>query len=775
MNFNETDKKVNISVPELVFVTCRRKERFQAFDNALNDDPSFAMSVAQREAVEAGKNYYSNVNLSCSLKIGEYLLELNGKTSVLVSDGKYTIDIVKSVRYPVRFVNEKFVYSWCAEGKILGFILAKKHNLQDVTVRVSVFHTETLERKVYDFNFTSVELEAFSKNTLSEFFNFGKPYLEHITERNKKSETAAFPFSSAREGQKDISKEVYSAIKNRHNAIVNAPTGLGKTVSTLYPALKAQGKGLYNKVFYLTAKNTGNNSVVDSVELFRKAGFDVIISVISAKSKICERRPCSPQTCNFPQGHHERMISAVLDIINHTNVYDSKTVQQYAKKYNVCPFMLELELIWFADVVVCDYNYVFDPKVYVKIQSSFSGNDVILVDEAHNLIDRLRNIFSSEIDLNSLSKLLKAEITSPQLKESINSFLDFIKLDKEDNDMACEPMSSQSLDGFEREINSLYLQLQNYFEENNDVTSSVKSLYGSVKVFVELITSRSDRFISFYNDYGNPEIFMVNTSDYIFESSKRLGSIVMFSATLFPEEYYKYMLGARKKDIYVSFPSPFDSNNFLVLAYNLSTKYSDRQETVEDVVRAIWSAGRVKQGNYISFFPSYQYMMLAVDTFARLFPNEKIIFQKNSMTELEREEFISSFKEGPGSTLYAFAVLGGTFSEGIDLTGDKLSGATVVGLGSLPPSRKGVLISSYFNDMFFDGEKFAYHYPGLNKVFQAGGRVIRSEKDKGFLLIIDDRFLTEENIELLPDSWTNIKRVKNNNQIASFIDEFWSK
>ena len=776
MIVNEADKKVNISVSELVFAACRRRERFQAFDNALNDDPSFAKSVALREEIESGNSYYPEVNLSCSIKAGKYQLNINSKTAVALNGDKYTIDIVKSVRYPIKFINEKFVYSWCCEGKILGYILANKHKLTDVNVRVSVFHTETLEKKVFSFNCDTLELESFFKNTLSVFLRLGATYLEHITVRNQKSVSASFPFSSARDGQKDISKEVYSAIKNKHNAIVNAPTGLGKTVSTLYPALKAQGKGLCNKIFYLTAKNSGNDSVVNSVELFKNAGFDVTVSVISAKSKICEKRPCSFQTCKFPQGHHDRMISAIIDAVHNSNVFDAKSVRHYAEKYNVCPFMLELELIWFADVVVCDYNYVFDPNVYVKIQSSFSGNDVILVDEAHNLIDRLRNIFSSEVDLNSLTKLLELETASLPLKEAIDSFIKFVESDKEDNDMACEPMSSQSLDGIEREINPLYCQLQNCFEEKSDVTTvAVRSLYDSVKSFVELITSRSDKYLSFYNDYGNPEIFMVNTSDYIFETSKKLGSIIMFSATLFPEEYYKYMLGARKKDVYVSFPSPFDSNNFLVLAYNLSTKYSDRQETVEDVARAIWSAGRVKCGNYISFFPSYQYMSLALDAFTRLFPDERVIFQKSSMTEVERDAFIASFKENPNSALYAFAVLGGAFSEGIDLTGDKLSGAAVVGLGSLPPSRKGVLISGYFNDMFFDGEKFAYHYPGLNKVFQAGGRVIRSEKDKGFLLIIDDRFLTDENIELLPDSWTNIKRVKNNNQIASFIEEFWSK
>ncbi len=773
MFINTADKKVNITVTDMVFVACRRRERFKRFDNALKDDPAFAISVVEREEKKAGNTYYPNTTLSCFFKLAETDIALSGKASVLVKDGEYTVDVVKSVRYPVRLATEAFVHDWLCEAKCLAFILASKHALDAVTVRVSVFHTETLERKNHIYKCTFSDLEAFFKNTLAVFSDFFKICLSHIKTRNEKSESAGFPFQSLRDGQKEISKEIFSSVKNKHNVIINAPTGLGKTVAALYPSLKAQGRGLCDKVFYLTAKNSGSKSVADAIKLFEKAGYDTVVSFISAKARVCTKRLCSPQTCSFPKGHHERVMSAVLEISRNYKIYTGELITEYAAKYNVCPFMLEMELVWFADLVVCDYNYVFDPEVAVKISSCLSGNDVILVDEAHNLIDRIRGIFSAEIDIGALKKLSENQTLSAKLKNAVSVFLDFVKNDTEDSDFACEPLSSQSLDGFEREINALFSEFQEQFEENNELTSDIKSLSDSLKAFVDLLTLRSDKYLAFYNDSGNPEIFMVNTSDVLFERSKELGNLVLFSATLFPEEYYKYMLGARDNDAYVSFPSPFDSNNLLVLGYPLSTKYSDREETVEDVARAIWSAGRVKQGNYISFFPSYKYMAMALNAFARLFPDERIIYQKSSMTDEEKADFISSFDSNPNSTLYAFAVLGGVFSEGIDLVGDRLSGAVVVGLGSLPPSRKGVLVSNYFSDLFFDGEKFAYHYPGLNKVFQAGGRVIRSETDKGFLLIIDDRFLTEENIELLPESWSNVKKVKDNNSITEKICDFW--
>ena len=772
MFIDTVDKKVNIKVSDLVSVACRMRERFRKFDSALKDDPAFAESMVERELKKNGDDYFRDVNLSCSLKLGDVSVELSGKTSVIHNKDGYTVNVVRSMRYPVRLANESFVADWLNEAKILAFILARKHSQESVSVLISVFHTETLEKKECSYTFKLSELESFFKSAVTEFSRYLNTVYPHVVSRNQKSESARFPFPTQRDGQSNISKEVYSSIKNKNNIIVNAPTGLGKTVATLYPALRAQGRGLCEKVFYLTAKSSGSNSVIDAVKAFEEAGFDITVSVISAKYKICEKRPCSPQNCRYPDGHHGRTVAAVFDITSKYKVFDEAIVKEYSRKYDICPFMLEMELTWFADLVVCDYNYVFDPKVSAKISACLSGNDAVLVDEAHNLIDRLRNVYSATVDLAKVKELYD-KTTAPKLSSAIKSFLDFIKRDGEDAGYACEQLSSQSLDGLEREINALFTELQEEFEDKKDCVQEVSAISDSIKSFIDLLTLRSDDYLTFYNDKGDPEIFMVNTGRTIFEKSKQLGNLVLFSATLFPEEYYRYMLGAKDGDSYISYPSPFDNRNFLVLGYPLSTRYSEREQTVEDVVRAIWSAGRINSGNYIAFFPSYQYMLLALNAFIRMFPDEKVIYQKPSMTDSDKQQFIASFENAPQSSMYAFAVLGGTFSEGIDLVGDKLSGAVVVGLGSLPPSRRSALISEYFTDMFFDGDKFAYHYPGLNKVFQAGGRVIRSESDKGFLLIIDDRFLTEENLELLPENWSNVKKAKDNNAVTANICDFW--
>lgn len=774
MHIDYFEKKLNISVSDLVYVACRRRECFKNFDYALKDDPSFVLSVRKREETQNGNSFFSEVNLTCSFNLCGFKTVVSGNTSIIDKNGFFEINLVKSIRYPLHMVNEDFAYDWICESKCLAFILSNKRNLDNVGINLSIYNTETLEKKELLFNFSAPELKTFFKNTLNDFSSFLKLNIEHVTKRNSDN-NLKFPFANVRDGQKEIFKEIISGIKNKNNVIVNAPTGLGKTVATIYPALKAQIKGLCDKVFYLTAKDSGKQAVVDTVNGFINDGYDFKLLVISAKSKICNKKPCSPANCFMPSGHHQRIVSAVTDIAVNHKIITSDVILAFSEKYKVCPFLLELELIPFADVVLCDYNYIFDSTISSKIASCFSRNDVFLVDEAHNLVDRLRNVYSSVIELSKLKELKKHFEGNSEVLTAIKSFLSFINANV-DNDAISEQFSSQMLDELERLLNDALGVLQRNIEgarTNKQLHDDDFNVLDSIRRFVDLLTLRSDDYAVFINDEMNLEIFLVNTANTILNLSKQLGTFVFFSGSLLPDDYYKFMLGNTRRDVYVSFDSPYDINNFLVLSYPLTTKYSERENGIEDVVRGIFTAGKSKKGNYIAFFPSYDYMNLAVGYFERMFPSERIKVQKSGMTEAERQEFLKEFSVRSDKSLYAFAVLGGSFSESIDLAGELLSGVIVVGLGALPPSRRNSLISQYFTDMFFDGEKFAYFYPGMNKVFQAGGRVIRSENDRGFILVVDDRFLVEDNFEIIPNGWKNIKRVRNNNDIKKELDAFW--
>lgn len=772
MNTDTKNRKVNISVSELVFFACRHRNRMSRFDGAIKDKSDFVSSLVKSREEKSGNSYYTDVSLSSSLNIHNFLFSFSSTSSVMIDNGNYSIDSVYSIRFPLKYVSSDFVYSWECEAKIKAFILAKKHNLEAIKTRVFVFHTETLEEKCFEKEFSLSELEEFFKATVFAFARFAKVLLPHYLLREEKNKVLNFPFEEFRDGQKEITSEVTNAIKNKTTAVINAPTGLGKTVATLFPAIVSQAMGECNKIFYLTAKNSGKASVLNAVHNFSLSGAELYTLTVTSKSQLCTLNSAC-KGCKFASSCHESTIEALFYLAENAKVFTKENIFQAAVKFGCCPFVLQTELLAFADVVVCDYNYIFSPDIFNKINTFFSGNDVFLVDEAHNLIDRLREIFSSEINLKSLNELSETVNKDSPLRNAIADFLDFVKSDIEDGDYSCEPFSSHSMDLYEVHLNELLSALQ----EENECSSLhlLGRVFDDVKSFLELLTKRSRNYIAFYNDDFNPEIFMVDTSVYIRKISRRLGSMVFFSATLIPDEYYTYMFGVKNKSSYVSFSSPYKPDNFLIVSSPISTKFSDREETVCDVASAMYSAFFERCGNYIAFFPSYSYMNLALTTFKKMFPDACVISQKPNMTPSEKDEFINSFISQNTKTMVAFAVLGSSFSEGIDLVGDKLSGAAVVGLGSLPPSRKSSLIASYFNDNFFEGEKFAYLYPGLNKVFQAGGRVIRSESDRGFLLIIDDRLFNEDTLELLPESWKNIKRAKSNASISTLICDFWQK
>ena len=267
----------------------------------------------------------------------------------------------------------------------------------------------------------------------------------------------------------------------------------------------------------------------------------------------------------------------------------------------------------------------------------------------------------------------------------------------------------------------------------------------------------------------------MSTGNAVRRVVKKMGNGVFFSATLAPEEYYRHMLGAGKRDAYVNLPSPFSKENFKVVAYSLSTRYSEREATLNEIVQVIYTSAVQKTGNYMVFLPSYSYMSAVAGSFANRYSDVDVLYEKQGMTAADKENYLKRFDDNNGRTLVAFAVMGGSFAEGIDLAGDKLSGAVIVGLGVLPPERSRELTAGYFNDRFFDGVKFAYMYPGMNKVFQAGGRVIRGESDRGFLVVIDDRLLSEDYRENLPESWLNISKASTVSGVENILNEFWKK
>ena len=609
---------------------------------------------------------------------------------------------------------------------------------------------------------------------------WNKLYSDYINGRLERLQKIAFPFETMRDGQDVIVREISACLEKHSSLYINAPTGIGKTVATLYPAIKALSEGKTERIFYLTSRNSLHSTVFDACEKMTDNSLRVL-SLVS-KNKLCPSGKCDKHGCKYIFNHDSRLREALFDIVSSEYYITSDVLKSYAQKYSVCPFELALRTAQFSDVVICDYNYVFDPFVSEMNLFMIKGDCTLLVDEAHNLVSRMKEMYTSSLSLKKLQKLsVYLKNKSPEFSTACQR-LAKVLTDAIENDIyTAEPLDRTTVEQISIETSSFFTSFQSLVKSNSfrtffdDTTElSEKDIYkffSDVRRFVRFCDMYNDSFIAFFDENSSFVITLADTGKHIKRSVKKVGSAVFFSATLTPEEYYRYMLGATAKDTFINLPSPFSKENFKVVSYNLSTRYSERERTLSEVISVISAAVGSRKGNYIVFLPSYSYLDAVRTAWSKCYPESNFIFEHSNMSPEEKSRFLKTFEES--RELIAFAVMGGNFSEGIDLMGNKLSGAFIVGLGVLPPQRSRELIATYFNDRFFDGAKFAYLYPGMNKVFQAGGRVIRSENDKGFLVVIDDRFLTEDYVENLPDFWQNVSRAKSAQKVADILSDFW--
>ena len=778
---------LNVTVFSLAQFSSHGFELFSPSDVAVLDAGDTAENIAYKEEKEKySDSYFTDVNLKGSFKCGEKTINVSGvaKGIYITPDDEFFIDFVKSLKFPPECVKNDLYDMWLSPYKCLAYLLSCARRIDKVGIRAVFIHTETLEKKTTILRYNKVELQEHFVSLLNEYVKWENLLSSHIEERNAFLQNSEFPYPEIRDGQDIMINEVTSAISDFRPVFINAPTGIGKTAAVLYPALQSLANGHGERIFYLTSRNS-LHSVVHNY--CKRQGATIgklrVLSVVS-KSKLCpfEKHDC--KRCSLSKGHGERLKDALFELVSNESCISSDVVLGYAERFGVCPFQLSRHAARFSDVVICDYNYIFDPYVSKVDLFSSRGKDIILVDEAHNLVDRTKEMYSCTLNTELLLEILP-EIRSvdEELFKSIKRFSKLIDNISENDFYLTESLDKASLDNVIIRINEVFLCLQRIikgyvfetlFEENIVLCEKLQKLFSHVKRFVELADMYTQEYVSFVDEYKNMRIILADTGKTIRRAIKKRGVGVYFSATLSPEEYYRYMLGASDKDVYLSLDSPFPKENFKVVSYSLSTRYLERIATLKEVVRVIYSAISQKNGNYMVFLPSYAYLKALAVEWKNTYPEIEIAVERSGMKNDEKEEFVSAFNANNSSIFLAFAVMGGNFAEGIDLAGDKLSGAVIVGLGVLPPERSREMTCAYFNDRFLDGAKFAYMYSGMNKVFQAGGRVIRSEKDKGFLVVVDDRFLTEDYLEHLPDSWKNIERAKSAQMLSTILKDFWS-
>lgn len=727
--------------------------------------PSSSMTDGTRAHQKIQKTYrecdQKEVPLKTSVKHKSLLFHIEGRCDGIIAlpEGKMMIDEIKSTSGSLEGISEDSHPVHWAQAICYAFMFAKEKQLDQITVQLTYYQIAEEEIKQFKKTFLFDELEKFLGNIIEIYYPFAKLIINHRTLSIQSIKNINFPFDSFRQGQKKLAASVYASIRDDKELYVNAPTGVGKTISTLFPSIKAMGEGMVKRIFYLTAKTITRQAAEESLSLMIKKGLVLKAVTITAKEKVCfnDQTVCQKDLCPFADGYYDKVNSAILDIYEHENLMDRMTIEKYARKHSICPFEFSLDLAYIADVIICDYNYVFDPRVYLKrIADEQKKWSILLIDEAHNLIDRARGMFSAHLVKSAFLLIKKAYKgrNKPiyECSKKINQY--FIDLRKKAN-----KRGECILDGLPDALINHLEEFIEYAEGElaaggND--SVLLDVYFSSLAFVKISKFYNDRYVTFAeldrNDV-NLKLYCIDPSELLSKMGKGYKSKIYFSATLRPIDYFKEMLGAEETAYQFAIPSPFSSSQSEIFISPISTRYRDRERSISPISTIIRDLVSERPGNYFIFFPSYQYMKDVYELFVKENPFMDTIIQLGQMAEDERESFLKQFRTDREKPLIGFAVMGGIFSEGVDLKGDRLKGVVVVGTGLPQICLERNIIMDYFSSQGKNGYDYSYIYPGFNKVLQAGGRLIRSEQDTGTIVLIDDRFLEKRYLNLLPTEW----------------------
>lgn len=617
-----------------------------------------------------------------------------------------------------------------------------------------------------------------------------------------------FPYSSIREGQEKLVKRTYSTIRKGGRLIAEAPTGTGKTISVLYAAARALGAGECDKIFYLTAKGSTAAEAYKACEKLFSAGAKIRCMQLAAKAKLCPvhrygEGECDSFKCPLMKGYAERSEDALYELISSRLGYTVQTISEMARKYSVCPYELALDLSELCSVVICDYNYVFDPTVRIKRyfdDYAPSKRYVFLIDEAHNLVSRSKEMYSEDINRKDLlfleSEILNASNTeSPSLyKELLDAVSAYKRVFKRSVALCKESMMTDS-QGIKRgfyfstepltflvaDTGKFLSALEEFKKKHKDspLYDLVSDHAAKLSAFNRTLCS-DERGMRYYIECEDDQVTIrclcVDPSVPISKRLDKAKATVFFSATLTPEEYYTKTLSGDGRISRLSLPSPFPKQNLFCAAYtNLSTRFEDRDKNARRVLSLIGAVLSGKKGNYMVYFPSYGYMRKVYDLFVKKYPRIACVIQDQHMSFAEKESFLSFFADDTDKMRVGFCVLGGSFSEGVDLPGNRLIGSIIVGVGLPGISNEQNIVKEYYDFEGVDGYDFAYTYPGMNNVLQAAGRVIRSEKDKGIVLFADDRYADPKYRNLFPERFSELTYYEDVTELAEDIAHFWLK
>ncbi len=752
-------------------------------------------SGAEKDAMQAGSrihrkiqrrmgaDYQAEVTMRHVVDEERYQILVEGRADGVIRSvtGEVTIDEIKGVYMDIGKLNEPIPVH-LAQAMCYGYFYCFDHGTQRIVIQVTYCNLESEEIRRFKQEYTKEELEEWFSGLIHEYVKWAEYLYRHELRRDESLRLLQFPYPY-RKGQKELAVSVYRAIRRGKNLFIQAPTGIGKTLSVVYPALKAMGEGCGEKIFYLTAKTITRSVAEECFALLRERELYFSTVTITAKEKLCpmEKTECNPDACPYAKGHFDRVNDAVYDIIHRESGITREVVIAYAEQYRVCPFEFCLDISNWVDGVICDYNYVFDPSARLKryFSDGVNGEWLFLIDEAHNLVGRAREMYSAVLvkeDILAVKRIVKGRSGKVErCLDRCNRSLLEMKRECESYQVIadCNLFVSHGM--------TLFAEMEAFLEEEKEFPGrdTVLDFYFELRHFLNMYEGLDDHY-RIYTELGQDgnfrlRLFCIDPSRLLEQCLEKGQASIFFSATMLPIRYYKKLLSGNEEDYAVYAHSPFDEKNrVLMIGTDVSSRYTRRNAVeYQKIVAYIRELALSHKGNYMVFFPSYQYME-AVERQMQEFFDGSFTWrmQESHMTEDDRETFLADFETERDRSFVALCVLGGIFSEGIDLKAERLEGAIIVGTGLPMVCTEQEILKGYFEEQGESGYDYAYQYPGMNKVMQAAGRVIRTADDRGVILLLDDRFLRQEVQELFPREWSEYAPVTRKT-VSGWLKQFW--
>lgn len=804
--------EIKVSVRNLVEFILRSGDidnrRTVMSDNAMAEGSRIHRMIQRR----MGADYHAEVVLRYAFEEEKCTIIVEGRADGIIIDSKdetnVTVDEIKGTYRDLWKMKEP-VGVHLSQAKCYAFIYASQNNLEKIKVRMTYCQMDTEEIRYFEEEYTFSYLKEWFMEVLLLYKKWADFQSEWRELRQTSIKNTEFPFTY-REGQKDLVTYVYRTIYHKKKLFIEAPTGVGKTISTIFPSVKAVGEGMGDKIFYLTAKTITRTVAEEAFSILRKQGLKFKTVILTAKEKICfmEEAKCNPEYCPYAKGHYDRINDAMFDLLVNEDSFSREKIEEYAMKHQVCPFEMCLDMSLYSDAIIGDYNYVFDPHVYLRrfFGEGVQGDYLFLIDEAHNLVDRGREMYSAVLvkeDFLALKKTVK--LHAPKMEKQLEKCnKELLALKRE-----CENYKIVELIApFVMALNRLVSTIEQFLEEHEEsspLKDDILEFYFQVTHFLDIYERMDENYVAYTENESDGsfilKLFCMNPKVNLAECMARARSSILFSATFLPIQYYKNLLGGTAEDYEAYAKSVFDEQKkALFIGSDVTSKYTRRSELeYRNIAAYIHEIVRNRQGNYMVFLPSHAFLNAVYDAYMNYFCDEsqtECILQDDYMNEKEREEFLNRFREGGGNsgeneafeleniiqmdieyeeekTLIGFCVMGGIFSEGIDLKNDSLIGAIIVGTGLPQVCNEREILKEFFQSMGENGFNYAYRYPGMNKVLQAAGRVIRTAEDVGIVALLDERFLEPAYQKMFPREWEHFE-VLGIGQIAKRVEKFWN-